>query len=71
MPTGLPPVARISAGAYHSLVALRDGTVLTWGDTAYRQMEVPPGITGVVQISGKAMHSMVLADDPAPTPVSA
>lgn len=74
VPTNLPPVAQISAGATFNTMAFQDGTVGVWGDenpaTDYGIRNVPVAITGVVQVSGKAMNSIIIADDPAPTSVT-
>jgi hypothetical protein len=54
-------VGQISAGAYHNLALLRDGSVIAWGSGA--QAIVPPGVTNVVQVAAGGSYSLALKRD--------
>lgn len=56
-------VADISAGFWHYVALLRDGTVRCWGNNASGQCDVPPGLTNVVQVAAAARHTLALRAD--------
>ena len=71
---GLSAVASISAGYFHALALLRNGTVMAWGNGDYGELgngtivnsDVPVqvnGLTGVKQVSAGAIHSLALLSD--------
>ena len=49
--------ATISAGGFHSLGLLEDGTVLAWGDNTYGQTAVPKTDKKFIAISAGTRHS--------------
>ncbi|MEM3402262.1 MAG: hypothetical protein QXH08_03435 [Candidatus Hadarchaeales archaeon] len=54
--------ASLSAGLYHSLALLSDGTVVAWGDDTYGQCDVPPAIqSNVSTVAGGGFHSLALS----------
>ena len=65
---GLAGVRSISAGGYHSLAALTDGTVRAWGwngwgqlgigTTASRDRPTAAGVAVVVEVAAGAVHSL-------------
>ena len=55
--------ATISAGGYHSLGLLEDGTVLAWGDNTYGQTAVPKTDKKFIAISAGYYHSLGLLED--------
>ncbi len=71
---GLGGVTSISAGFFHALALLRNGTVMAWGNGDYGELgnetivnsDVPvpvSGLTGVKQISAGGIHSLALLSD--------
>jgi uncharacterized delta-60 repeat protein len=52
----------ISAGAYHSLALMQNGTVRGWGWDAFGEIEPPAEATNVVAISAGGYNSMALTD---------
>ena len=71
---GLGGVTAISAGFFHALALLRNGTVMAWGNGDYGELgngtivnsDVPvqvSGLTGVKQISAGGIHSLALLSD--------
>ena len=54
LPTAAAPATAASAGAYHTLVLLTDGSVLAAGDNSSGQCDVPAGLTGVASIAAGA-----------------
>jgi alpha-tubulin suppressor-like RCC1 family protein len=45
------------------MTAGASGTVVAWGDNAYGQTNVPPGLTNATEVSGGAQHSLALKSD--------
>lgn len=71
---GLSGVSAISAGYFHALALLSNGTVMAWGNGDYGELgngtivnsDVPvqvSGLTGVKQISAGGIHSLALLGD--------
>ena len=66
IPSRLPaPVVRAAAGEHHTVLVLDDGTLLTFGDNADGQCDVPPslGKRKVQEVSACANHTLVLLED--------
>ena len=64
MPADLGDVANISAGGWHSLALLSDGSVRVWGRNAESHVtNVPPDISNVVQAVAGGWHVGVLRSD--------
>ena len=63
VPPGLTNVVAVSAGSGHSLVLLRDGTVVGWGQDDYGQADVPAGLSNAVAVSAGWLHSLALKAD--------
>jgi hypothetical protein len=61
--TGPNGITAIAAGNYLGVALRRDGTVTAWGDNYYGQATVPEGLSHVVAISSKFMHSIALKSD--------
>ena len=61
LPIAVTNAVAVSAGAQHSLVLRRDGTVVAWG--AADQTDLPPGLADVVAIAAGSDHSMALKGD--------
>ncbi|MCB1132936.1 MAG: putative Ig domain-containing protein, partial [Verrucomicrobiae bacterium] len=53
----------VSAGYRHTLGLRTDGTVEAWGRNDHGQIDVPPGLTDVVQVSAGDLHSIALLSD--------
>jgi Regulator of chromosome condensation (RCC1) repeat len=53
----------VDAGTYHSLALKSDGTVVAWGNNSLGQLNVPAGLTGVVDIAAGSGHSLALKGD--------
>ena len=76
VPPGLSNVIAISAGiGYHALALRADGTVAAWPDKSslncgfsycnkdFGQVDIPPGLSGVVAVAAGAFHSLALKSD--------
>lgn len=63
VPDGLSGVVAVSAGAFHNLALLNDGTVVAWGEDTHGQCQVPAGLTDVVVVSAGGFHSLALKQD--------
>jgi alpha-tubulin suppressor-like RCC1 family protein len=63
MPINLTDVIAVSAGAYHNLALLADGSVAGWGNNSYGQASVPAGLINVKAIAGGEWHSLALKAD--------
>ena len=64
MPAGLPIYAKaISAGFWHSLALLRDGSIVGWGDNNSGQSNIPADATNIVAISDGFGFSLALRAD--------
>jgi hypothetical protein len=71
VPNGLSHVAAVSAGYYHSLALLADGTVAAWGagttntgaNSQYGQAMVPAGLNNAVQVAAGGFHSLAAKSD--------
>ncbi len=55
--------ARIAVGTYHTAVVMQDGTVETWGDNSYGQLEVPAGLKDVKAVAASGRHTLALKAD--------
>ena len=58
VPSSLPGVIAIAAGAYHTLALTVNGTVAAWGLNTYGESTVPAGLTGVTQVAAGFFHSL-------------
>jgi alpha-tubulin suppressor-like RCC1 family protein len=58
-----PPPLAISAGAYHSLALLTNGSVVGWGLDDFGEIDSPSSATNVVAISAGGYHSLALRAD--------
>jgi hypothetical protein len=58
-PEYFAPVS-IALGWLHNVALLNDGTVRTWGNNYYQQLEMPGGLTNIVAVSAGAYHSLAL-----------
>jgi hypothetical protein len=53
----------VSCGSLHALALRADGTVVAWGENNVGQINVPAGLTNVVQIACGYAHSLALRSD--------
>ncbi len=51
---------QVSAGGFHAVALLPNGTVVAWGDNVSNQTNVPPSATNVTAISAGAKHTLAL-----------
>lgn len=66
VPEGLSNVVAVEGGG-QSLALKADGTVVAWGEANDRgQLDVPAGLTGVVEIAAGGIHNMVLTAEGRP-----
>ncbi|MCB1226546.1 MAG: hypothetical protein KDK99_12095 [Verrucomicrobiales bacterium] len=56
-------VVAISSGADHHLALKSDGSVVAWGDNSHGEIDVPPGLTGVVGIAAVEDASFAIHAD--------
>lgn len=59
VPPGLDEVVGMDCGAYHALALRADGSVVAWGENDFGQIDVPPGLMGVIAVAAGANHSLV------------
>lgn len=67
LPPGLTKARAIAAGAYHSLAARLDGTVVSWGGNPYYdfgQTNTPAGLSNVIDVVASYYGSAVLVSNP-------
>lgn len=65
VPAGLSDVTSVAGGAYFSVVAKRDGTVVAWGgDNQSGQTTVPVGLSNVTVIGAGDQYSLALVETP-------
>jgi hypothetical protein len=60
VPPGLTNVCTIAAGAFFSLAAKSDGTVVAWGDNGQGQCVLPSGLSNIVAVAGGYGHVLAL-----------
>jgi len=53
----------IAAGSFHVLAVKADGTVVGFGDDFFGEINIPPGLTGVVAVSAGPIFSLALKSD--------
>ncbi|HAB16861.1 MAG TPA: hypothetical protein DCE44_10475 [Verrucomicrobiales bacterium] len=63
IPKDLSGVAALSAGAWHTLALLTDGTVKGWGLNLDGQSTPPPDLSGAISVSAGGHHSLALLAD--------
>jgi M6 family metalloprotease-like protein len=63
VPMNLTNVTGVAAGDYHALALKTDGTVVSWGDTAYGQTTVPANLGAVTQIAATRNISGAVRSD--------
>ncbi|RYG30707.1 hypothetical protein EON81_24425, partial [bacterium] len=56
----IPLTTSVAAGAVHSMAVDEDGTVLNWGLNNANQLDIPVGLSGVVQVAAKELLSLAL-----------
>lgn len=56
-------IQAISAGLFHSVALMEDGTMKAWGDNRYKQCDVPVRLTNVTAISAGGYHTVALRED--------
>jgi Regulator of chromosome condensation (RCC1) repeat len=56
-------VVAVSAGGYHSLALMSDGTVVGWGWNFFGQATVPSGLSNVAAVVAGYAHSLALKRD--------
>jgi hypothetical protein len=54
---------QIAGGSLHSLALKSDGTVVAWGRNNLGQINVPPGLSGVIEIGAGNSHNLALKFD--------
>ncbi|MCU1605286.1 MAG: putative serine/threonine-protein kinase pknL [Modestobacter sp.] len=71
----IPNITQISAGGYHNLVLLGDGTIEAWGDNSGGKLGdgttvshrsgsvVVSGLTGATALDASVLHSLALLED--------
>jgi alpha-tubulin suppressor-like RCC1 family protein len=50
----------VAAGRWHSLALRADGSLVAWGDNAYGQTALPPGLNKAVAVAAGGNHSLAL-----------
>jgi len=63
LPQPVTNAIAISAGTYHSLALLANGTVIAWGTNQYGQISVPHDLSNVTAIAAGGTHSLALKAD--------
>ena len=58
--TSLSGARSVAAGLTHVLALLTNGAVAAWGDSSYKQTNVPAGLAGVASIAAGDYHSLAL-----------
>jgi len=62
-PANIGDVTAIAAGAAHTLVLRKDGTVIAWGNNLYGQTNIPAGLTNVIAMAAGNNHCLALKSD--------
>lgn len=63
VPSDLSNVKNISAGGYHNLALLENGTVVAWGNNERGQSTVPDGLSNVIAVASGDAHSLAMKSD--------
>ncbi|MBL9141819.1 MAG: hypothetical protein JNK53_08135, partial [Phycisphaerae bacterium] len=62
-PKNMPLLSAMDCGRYFMLAVRTDGTVFGWGEDQMGQLDVPPGLTGVMKVAGGTNHSAAVRAD--------
>lgn len=54
---------RIEAGGFSSMALMSDGTVVSWGNNAYGQLNLPVGLNDIMAIDVGNTHTLALKSD--------
>ena len=53
----------VAAGESHSVALKANGELVVWGSDYYNQLDIPPGLFGVVGIAAGSWHTVALKGD--------
>lgn len=56
-------ISTLRAGSRHTVALKEDGTVVAWGTNEFGQIDVPPHLSGVKEISTRGYHTLALKED--------
>ncbi|MDO8873607.1 MAG: hypothetical protein Q7V05_12900 [Methanoregula sp.] len=63
VPENVKHIRNVSAGIFHVLALVDDGSVVAWGINNFGQCDIPPGLKNVTAVSAGDTFSMALRDD--------
>lgn len=63
LPEGLTNIVSIASNKSHGLALKGDGTVVTWGDNSYGQLDLPADLNDVKAMAVGDHHSLILKND--------